>query len=216
MKKITNLIIIDASGSMSGKQDEVKGGIRNLLKDIKKDMKEDKDTEVNTIVCQFEGHRDFKVLLNTSNRKEIKKAIAENYRPGGMTALYDAIGEGFSLVKKDQDGVFVSILTDGHENDSKEYTQQAIKKMIADAKDKKWGVTFMGTTESAINNAVSLGFSKSNTFQFADSKMGVNTSNLTRSKSRKAYYTSVMTSTSMDDIQVDNLVEDEDTTSTSK
>jgi len=123
-----------------------------------------------------------------------------------MTALYDAIGEGFTLVKKDQDGVFVSILTDGHENDSKEYTQTAIKKMIADAKEKKWGVTFMGTTESAINNAVSLGFSRANTFKFADSKMGVSTSNVTRNKSRKSYYTSVLTSTSMADIDNDNLI----------
>jgi len=82
MKKITNLIIIDASGSMSGKQEEVRGGIRSLLKEIKSDMKNDKDVEVNTIVCQFEGSRDFKVLLNTSNRKEIKKSIADNYRPG--------------------------------------------------------------------------------------------------------------------------------------
>jgi Mg-chelatase subunit ChlD len=213
MKKVTNLVLIDASGSMQGKVEEVKGGIRSLLKEIKSDMKEDKDVKVTTIVCQFEGPRDFKVLLNTSNRSEIDLGIADNYRAGGMTALYDAIGEGFSLVKKGQDGVFVSILTDGDENSSQEYTQQAIKKMLKDAKKKKWGITFMGTTESAIKNAVSWGINSANTFQFADSGEGVEISNTTRNAARNTYYTSVLTATSSADIQVDNLIEEEDTTS---
>lgn len=216
MKKITNLVIIDASGSMSSKTQEVKGGIKSLLKEIKSDMKKDKENKITTIVCQFEGPRDFKVLLNTSNRKDIDLSIAENYRPGGMTALYDAIGEGFNLVDGKQDGVFVSILTDGEENASQEYTQAAIKKMLTDAKKKKWGVTFMGTTESAIKNAVSLGVNLGNTYKFADNSRGVATSNSVRSKSRTAYYTSVMTATSSADIQVDNLIEEEDAPTTSK
>jgi len=216
MKKITNLVIIDASGSMYSKTNEVKGGIRSLLKEIKSDMKKDKDAKITTIVCQFEGPRDFKVLLNTSNRKDIDLSIAENYRAGGMTALYDAIGEGFNLVDNKQDGVFVSILTDGEENSSQEYRQPAIKKMLTDAKKKKWGVTFMGTTESAIQNAVSLGVNLGNTYKFADNSRGVDISNTVRNKSRTAYYSSVMTATSSADIQVDNLIEDEDTTSTIK
>jgi hypothetical protein len=217
MKKVTNLILIDASGSMYSKEEDVKGGIRTLLEEIKDDMKRDKDVKTNTIICQFEGPGFFKVLLNTSKRKDIDLSIADNYRAGGSTALFDAIGEGFSLVQDNQDGVFVSILTDGEENSSREYTQKAIKKMLKNAKKKKWGITFMGTTEDAVKSAQSWGVSASNTFQFADSGEGVTMSNNARGMARNTYYTSVLASASMDDIQIDNLIEEEeDSTSTSK
>jgi len=208
-KKITNLIILDASSSMSYKRDEVRDGLKDLMKDIKKDMKENKDAVMTSIVCQFSGPNSFKVLLNTSNRKEIKpKELAELYKPSGMTALYDAIGEGFNLVGDDEDGVFVNILTDGDENASQEFTRSAIKQMLDDAKEDKWGVTFMGTTANAINNAVDLGVARGNTYQFADTTAGVDLSNKAKFLSRSLYTTSVMFSASADDIQTDSLMTD--------
>lgn len=206
-KNITNLIILDASSSMSFKTNEVRSGLTELLSEIKSDMKKNKkEVNTTTIVCQFSYSRAFTVLVNTSKRKEIDLNIANQYHPNGMTALYDAIGEGFSLVPKKQDGVFVNILTDGEENASRDFTKIAIKKMLADAEEKKWGITFMGTTAEAIQNAVNLGVSSSNTFRFQDSSQGVETSNLKRSKARGTYYSSVLTSTSSDDIQTTGLI----------
>ena len=208
-KNITNLIILDASSSMTHKADEVRGGLKDLLKDIKKDMKENKDARMITIVCQFSSSNNFKVLLNTSERKEIKPTkLSQLYSPSGWTALYDGIGEGFNLVGDKEDGVFVNILTDGEENSSQEFTQKAIKKMLDDAKESKWGVTFMGTTESAIQNAINLGITRGNTYQFADTKAGVDLSNNAKFLSRKLYTTTVMRSASVDDIQVNNLMSD--------
>jgi len=208
-KNITNLIILDASSSMSHKAEEVRDGLKDLMKDIKKDMKENKEARMITIVCQFAGAGRFKVLLNTAERKDIKPTkLSELYKPSGMTALYDAIGEGFNLVGDKEDGVFVNILTDGQENDSQEFTKMAIKKMLDDAKESKWGVTFMGTTEDAIQNAIDLGIERGNTYQFADNVRGVDLSNKAKFLSRKHYTTTVMMSASADDIQVDNLMSD--------
>ena len=80
--------------------------------------------------------------------------------------------------------------------------------MLDDAKESKWGVTFMGTTESAIQNAINLGITRGNTYQFADTKAGVDLSNNAKFLSRKLYTTTVMRSASVDDIQVNNLMSD--------
>jgi len=211
MKKITNLIIVDASGSMSSKEEEVKGGLRSLLKDIRKDMKKNKGkAKIRTIVSQFSSHGDFEILLDSSKRKNITYDSADNYRTKSMTALFDAIGLSFDLVDKKQDGVFVSILTDGLENDSKEFTVDDVKKLFKKAKKKEWGLTFMGTTEGAIESAVSWGISRGNTFQYADSKIGTTHANVSRTKSKNLYFRSVMAS----NIQTDDLVEAEEDVNT--
>ena len=209
MKKFTNLIIVDASSSMRSKEAEVRDGLKDLLTDIRKDIKKSKDMKTRTIVCQFSSANNFKVLLDTKKRKKIKESIADGYKPSGMTALYDAIGQGFSLVGKKQTGVFVNILTDGDENASQEYTHESVKKLIEEAKEKKWGLTFMGTTEDAIQNAVAMGVTIGNTFQFSNNRQGVNTSNLKKKMSRDKYYTSVVASASLDEIDNLNLMEDD-------
>mgnify|MGYP005806430541 CR=1 FL=1 len=213
MKKITNLIIVDASSSMSSKTQEVQGGLKDLLKDVRKDMKKTKgDAKIRTIVSQFSSAGKFTVLLDSSKRKNITYESADNYRPNGMTALYDAIGQSFGLVGKKQDGVFVSILTDGGENDSKEFTQTDVQKLLKKAKKKEWGLTFMGTTEGAIESAVNLGISRSNTFQYADSGVGTTLASVSRNMSKSLYFASVIDN----DVQTENLVDsDSDTGSDS-
>lgn len=209
MKKITNLIIVDASSSMSSKAEEVRDGLKSLLKDIRKDMKENKgEAKIRTIVTQFSTAGTFAVLLDTSKRKKVTYDSAENYQPGGMTALLDAIGQSFALVGKKQDGVFVSILTDGEENDSKEFTAEDVKKLFKKADKKKWGLTFMGTTQSAIETAKSWGIKGSNTYVYADSVDGTKMANVSRNMSKALYFSSVMDGAPL----TDNLVEETETT----
>jgi len=210
-KKITNLIIVDASSSMRSKKEEIIDGLKDLISDIKKDMKNDgKDIKTRTIICQFATAGTFQVLINTTSRKKLKKSLADDYEPNGMTALYDAIGQAFNLVGKKQDGVFVNVLTDGEENDSKEYTSDMIKKLIAEADEKKWGVTFMGTTKEAIHSAQYLGFKASNTYQYVDSKIGTKMSNRVKGASRDMYMRSVKASMSKADIKTEGLMDDVD------
>ncbi len=208
MKKITNLIIIDASSSMLNKEAEIKDGIKELMQGIRKDSKENKDIKNRTIICQFASAGNFKVLLNSSKRRKLKdESIADNYKPSGMTALFDAIGQGFELVREDQDGVFVSILTDGEENCSQEYTKEAVTNLISRSKEKGWGITFMGTTEKAIRNAHSWGVSKGNTMAFTDSKEGMVQMSKTRDSARSVYYSIVRAD---DKTTADNLLKKED------
>lgn len=210
MKKITNLIIVDASSSMNSKVEEIRDGLKSLLKDIRKDMKDNKgEAKIRTIVTQFASAGSFSVLLDTKKRKEVTYESAENYKPDGMTALLDAVGQSFALVGEKQDGVFVSILTDGEENDSKEFTAEDIKILFKKADKKKWGLTFMGTTQSAVEAAKSWGIKGSNTFVYADSVAGTRSANVTRNLSKQLYFSSVMDAKSKSDIKTDDLVEEE-------
>jgi uncharacterized protein YegL len=193
MKKVTNVIVVDASSSMSSKAEEVRDGLKSLLKDIRKDMKKNKgEAKIRTIVTQFAGAGTFKVLLDTSKRKKVTYDSAENYMPSGMTALFDAVGQSFAMVGKKQDGVFVSILTDGDENDSKEFTREDIQKLFKKVDKKNWGLTFMGTTQGAVEAAVSLGIKRSNTLQYSNDIQGTKAANVSRNFSKQMYFASVM------------------------
>lgn len=204
MKNFTNLIIIDASGSMESKKSEVIGGLKKIFSDIKKEA----NTEVNTttIVVDFSDSRDFNVLVNSNNVDSLTNKVAESYTVRGFTALYDAIGRAFQLVPKKQDGVFVNILTDGEENASKEFKAEDIKKIIEKKRKKKWAITFTGTTEAILSKAQDLGISRGNMMMVADTGAGINMAYASSNAMRSAYYMTATSSLGLENVDVDNLV----------
>ena len=125
MKNICNLILIDASGSMQNRISDVKGGLMKLFSDIR----EQTDINQHTVVCDFSD--DFRVLVNSVNPKDLDTSVIEKYSTRGSTALFDAIKKSFDIVPKGMDGVFVSILTDGEENSSRECNTEQVKKLIS-------------------------------------------------------------------------------------
>lgn len=171
MKKITNLIIIDASGSMTSKAEEIRGGLRLLFKEIKSDAALG-EAKIRTIVTQFSSPGHFKELVNTKKAEKLTNELADAYQPMGMTALFDAIGQGFGLVDEKQDSVFVTIMTDGMENSSQEYDQETVTKLISGKRGKGWTIAFMGTTEQAVKQAQSWGVSVGNSITVTNNAEG--------------------------------------------
>jgi hypothetical protein len=98
------------------------------------------------------------------------KYTVENYFVGGMTAMYDAIGEGITKVDAFVDPLLESgrkvnivffIQTDGIENSSREYTAEAIKILIQDRQDTRgWKFIFIGANQDAIMAGRGLGVRK--------------------------------------------------------
>jgi len=87
-------------------------------------------------------HYDNTAALNT-------KALSwKAYNPGGGTPLYDAIGKGISKVNaqvENGDHVLVTIITDGEENSSEEWTLKMVRTMIEKLKKQSWTFTLIGT-----------------------------------------------------------------------
>ena len=70
------------------------------------------------------------------------------YRPGGGTPLYDAMGMAISKMNAqvtDEDNVLVTVITDGEENSSEEWTLKMIRTMIEKLKKQHWTFTLIGT-----------------------------------------------------------------------
>lgn len=65
--------------------------------------------------------------------------------PAGMTPLYDAAANVMDrALERNAERTVVVILTDGHENASREYTQAKIKSKVEMLTAKKWEVLFLG------------------------------------------------------------------------
>ena len=143
MQDVTELvIIIDKSGSMHSLTDDVIGGYNSLI--------EEQAKEGETLVTTVFFNDSIKFIHEREDIKNIKPIDKRNYQAGGCTALLDAIGDAIAFIKNKHaslmadelpKNVIVSIMTDGMENSSKEYSYKRIKDMIE--LQKKCGWTFI-------------------------------------------------------------------------
>ena len=184
--KVFNLIIVDESGSMNSIREATISSFNELIQDYKQQNKEYPEQEHYVTFLSF----------NSSGIKEyhikdvIEKVAALNlnvYRPSGLTPLYDAMGHGISLQEKmlvegDLNRVEVTILTDGLENASKEYTHSMIKALIESKKQAEWSFTYMGTDHDVETVARELNFDES--IHFDKSAAGINEMRYKKSQSR--------------------------------
>ena len=147
VKKMFNLVIVDESGSMSIIQREALAGINETIETCRKIQEAHQEMEqMMTLITFDSGH--FKVHFDNANVNEISKLKPSEYRPGGATPLYDAIGKGIAMLNAQtsaDDNVLVTIITDGEENCSSEYNLGMVKNLIEKQKKLGWTFTLIGT-----------------------------------------------------------------------
>ncbi|MNI61596.1 hypothetical protein D3C73_1168760 [compost metagenome] len=104
---------------------------------------------------------------------EVPLLDEETYAPLGWTAMNDAIGRALtSLEAKNPAKAIITILTDGAENASKEYTAAQVKEKIKAAEDRGWEVIFLAANIDAFTAGTTLGISACNTLQFSANASG--------------------------------------------
>ena len=131
MKRIFNLLVVDESGSMSIIERQALVGINETLITIQKMQKTHKDMEQRVTLITFDStHTNvFYDNVRASNANPLK---AKDYNPCGATPLYDAIGMGIAKINAlttEDDSVLVTIITDGEENCSEEYSQESYREI---------------------------------------------------------------------------------------
>lgn len=147
MKRVHNLIIVDESGSMSIIRKQAFTGMNETLQTVRQMQKKFPDqaqfvTLLTFDSCHTTWHYDDTPALKT------RDLSWKAYNPGGGTPLYDAIGKGISKVNAqilDGDHVLVTIITDGEENSSEEWTLKMVRTMIEKLKKQGWTFTLIGT-----------------------------------------------------------------------
>ena len=147
MKKVFNMIIVDESGSMSIIEKQALAGLNETIDTVKKMQNLHPDMEQRISLLTFDSsHKTFK--YDNVKAETARLLSARDYNPGGCTPLSDAIGIAISKLNAqttDKDSVLVTIITDGEENSSQEYSLRMIKTLIDKMKKQGWTFTLIGT-----------------------------------------------------------------------
>jgi len=146
-KRVFNLIIVDESGSMSIIRKQAFSGMNETLQTVRQMQKAHPETEQRVTLVTFDSdhikwHYDDVVASQTANLSW------RAYNPCAATPLYDAMGKAISKVNAqvaDGDHVLVTVITDGEENSSEEWTLSMIRTMIEKLKKQNWTFTLIGT-----------------------------------------------------------------------
>jgi hypothetical protein len=148
-------VILDASGSMMKRKADVIGGFNQLIDDQRL-----QPGRCFVTVVQFSSYGQQKTIVNRKDLFEVGYLIDADYRPGGWSALHDALGSVidftgtylFNLPECDRPGkVIVAVITDGEENHSQEYTANQVRDKVLHQRDTyNWEFIFTGANQDAV------------------------------------------------------------------
>jgi hypothetical protein len=212
VKSIHVAMVLDRSGSMSYIRDDIIGSFNEQLEEIRKNA-EGIPTKVSLIT--FADNVDEPKFFD-EEVDCIKPLSSDNYRPGGATAMYDAIGETLELLinveDADDEGTrfLVIVLSDGQENNSSKFSRKAISKIVKQLKeDGKWTLTYVGANQDLEEVAEALSLTRSNMMAFAATGEGVQASSMQMKKGIGSYYENVTKQKKGATKEVDGFFDDE-------
>ena len=168
-------LILDRSGSMAGRENDVIGGVNSFLDEQKKLPD---PASIAFVRFDTEATERFRPMASLA---ECKPLTVDEYKPRGGTPLLDAIGK--TIVQLDGDWkteqperAILVIVTDGEENSSVEYTKAKIKEMIQARQDSgKWAIIYLGANVDAFHEAGSMGIAMANSAGYQNTAMGTKT-----------------------------------------
>lgn len=185
---VFNLLIVDESGSMGAIYQEALTGINETLQTIREAETENEGQAHFVILVTFDtGH--FKRFYNGTPAKNAIDLTGEQYRPCGGTPLFDAMGKAITDLRDkvaDDDLVLVTVITDGYENASREYSCEAIKALVDELRSKGWVFSYLGANQDVEQVAMSMSI---NNYQgFEADQTGAQDMFMRERRSRKAFY----------------------------
>ena len=159
--KVYNLIILDKSGSMESIRKAAIDGYNETLGSIKSAQLKYLDSQEHYISLAVFCGCGVEMVYDCTPIKDAEKLTKERYNPCCMTPLYDAIGKSVKALQKISDAeedaaVLVTIITDGMENASQEWTGPAIKKLIDERKEEGWMFSYVGADHDVESVAASI------------------------------------------------------------
>ena len=154
--------IIDESGSMLGTESDIIGGFKKIIDE----QKANKDGKCAVSLYKF-ASKVSKIYIG-KDVNDVDYLDEKSYRPGGCTAMNDAIGTAIDEIGKWLDAMdeaekpeknLIVIMTDGEENSSVEYSFDKVKEMIKHQEEKySWSFMYLGTDITDASYAKSYGF----------------------------------------------------------
>jgi hypothetical protein len=154
------VVVLDRSGSMRTIDKSTVEGFNKFL-----DEQKNSEGEAFITLVQFDDRYEMNYQsIPIKNADPL--VLNETFIPRGGTALFDAIGKTIEDLETERDVVFV-IITDGEENQSKEYKREAIMKMIESQTKDGWKFLFLAANQDAIKAGGSIGIQGVNSVNYS-------------------------------------------------
>jgi hypothetical protein len=141
------VIVLDESGSMNSCISDTIGGVNLFLSNQKKIK-----GEVRVTLVKFSDY--FKIINDWVPLDQITYLDEYNYTPSNTTALFDAVGRTINRIGERHadtqeydrpDKIIFTVITDGFENASKNFSRKQVFDMVTNQKEKyNWEFIFMG------------------------------------------------------------------------
>ena len=158
-KVMHNLIILDESGSMDRIKKQALKGVNETIKTIRRAQEEMPGMKQMLTFVTFDAlydGPDVRTIFEDQPIDEVHDVAERSYCPCGGTPLYDAMGISLDKLKekvKDGEHALVTIITDGLENSSHEYSAKAIKSIVTLLREKGWVFAYIGANQDAVEVA---------------------------------------------------------------
>lgn len=148
-RRIHNLIILDESGSMQSIYNQALNGVNETLQTIRSAQTENPEQQHSVTLVTFASFR-YNAIYNNHPAEKATDIHSSQYEPCGGTPLFDAMGRALTELRKHvekDDVVLVTIVTDGEENSSTEYSATSIKALVEALKAQGWVFTYIGANQ---------------------------------------------------------------------
>lgn len=149
------IFILDRSGSMDSCREDTIGGFNAFVREQREFG--------GTLTLVLFDH-EYQVVYKEKPIGDVEPLTAETFVPRGSTALLDAIGRTIKNTKSAKPTVV--ILTDGHENCSREYTKAHIKDLVNQCTKDGWTFVYLGANQDAFAEAGALGIAPATTLNY--------------------------------------------------
>lgn len=178
MKDMTLMnVIFDRSGSMGEIADEAVGMFNGFLEE-----QQALPDYAELSLVQFDDK--YEECYTCKPIKDCAPLVyGETYIPRGMTALYDAVGKTINRIGEDLKNrlendrpkrVLFIIITDGHENNSREFSGDTVKKMIDTQKNEfSWDFIFLAAGITAFDDGSTIGLGAGKCATYSKSARGM-------------------------------------------
>ncbi len=175
MKTTTHYILImDESSSMSNVKQETLTSLNEQIENCRKIAREMGEEAISLSLSFFNTH--VRKVFVRQNPARVGLLTSVDYKPGGYTALLDAVGMSIQETEAKvlpNDDVVMLVLTDGQENASQFFTFRQIAQQIERLKATgKWTFSFMGADIDAWDLASRLSISNDEVISLKKENIG--------------------------------------------
>ena len=170
------------------------GGINETIATIRKAQEDfgDKQEHYLTLVCFDERGGNVPPIRTHIDAMPISSVRDfHDYTPNGCTPLFDAMGQSLTRlherIKDDENATaVVTVITDGLENASREWTGEALRHLIEQLKEEGWTFSYMGSCHDVVE--VTMKLSIDHVMAFDHDAVGASNTWHRDSSSKRAYY----------------------------